>query len=330
MRTTVQSENRGLVGNRLNYLQTAFRFKFTGKLVIGFAGISYLVLYFYATYTNDDTPQVPEKLESTLLLSEIADRYQQIRVDCSAIFAGDVNETKRAVTIARLLAVSEIPTRYNTKSLRALRRANKTYVNAVQTDLQKWSWEFKNIPIQWYLNATKDCAWFRWTRGYIITPLTREEAEFPVAFSLMVYKDLEMVERLLRSVYRPQNFYCIHVDGKSGHMFYQGVQAIASCFPGNVRVARRRVRVFWGHFSVLEPELVCMEDLWKMDRDEPVSFDNAKFPAENRRNGQNTRRKKWKYLINLTGQEFPLKTNYELVKILKAFKGANSQEGTRR
>jgi hypothetical protein len=33
--------------------------------------------------------------------------------------------------------------------------------------------------------------------------------------------------------------------------------------------------------------------------------------------------KKWKYFINLTGQEFPLKTNQEIVKILKSYKGAN-------
>lgn len=38
---------------------------------------------------------------------------------------------------------------------------------------------------------------------------------------------------------------------------------------------------------------------------------------------------KWRYFINLTGQEFPLKTNKELVKILKSFKGANDISGTR-
>jgi hypothetical protein len=33
--------------------------------------------------------------------------------------------------------------------------------------------------------------------------------------------------------------------------------------------------------------------------------------------------KKWKYFINLTGQDYPLKTNLDIVRILKAFKGAN-------
>ena len=36
----------------------------------------------------------------------------------------------------------------------------------------------------------------------------------------------------------------------------------------------------------------------------------------------------WKYFINLTGQEFPLKTNAELVKILKVYNGANNIQST--
>lgn len=35
-----------------------------------------------------------------------------------------------------------------------------------------------------------------------------------------------------------------------------------------------------------------------------------------------------RYFINLTGQEFPLKTNAEIVEILKALKGANNMDGT--
>ena len=38
--------------------------------------------------------------------------------------------------------------------------------------------------------------------------------------------------------------------------------------------------------------------------------------------------RKWKYFINLTGQEFPLKTNWELVQILKALNGTNIVEAT--
>ncbi|XP_059168174.1 beta-1,3-galactosyl-O-glycosyl-glycoprotein beta-1,6-N-acetylglucosaminyltransferase-like [Physella acuta] len=153
----------------------------------------------------------------------------------------------------------------------------------------------------YYLTVTTDCHNFQMSRGYIRSTLTREEEEFPIAYTIMAYKDSEMVERLLRAIYRPQNYYCIHVDKKAPEGFYLTISAIAQCFP-NVFLTSKRIDVKWGQFSVLEPEIICMRELFRY--------------------------KKWKYFINLTGQEFPLKTNYEIVKILKAFRGANSINGT--
>uniref|UniRef100_A0A0B7BRI2 Protein xylosyltransferase n=1 Tax=Arion vulgaris TaxID=1028688 RepID=A0A0B7BRI2_9EUPU len=155
-----------------------------------------------------------------------------------------------------------------------------------------------DIPIKDidYLNLTQDCENFQTTRGYIMSSLTQEEEDFPLAFSMVVYKDAEMVERLLRAIYRPQNYYCIHVDLKASDNFINATSAIADCFP-NVFIASRRIIVKWSWYSVLEAEIVCMNELWKYS--------------------------KWKYFINLTGQELPLKTNYELVKILTAYRGAS-------
>ncbi|BFZ13675.1 hypothetical protein BsWGS_16714 [Bradybaena similaris] len=152
-----------------------------------------------------------------------------------------------------------------------------------------------------YLDLTVDCRTFVTSRGYVLSPLTKEEEDFPLAFSMVVFKETEMVERLLKAIYRPQNYYCIHVDKKSSELFYNSVSAIAKCFY-NVFIASNRVDVQWGTYTVLEPEIRCMEELWR-------------YP-------------KWKYFIDLTGQEFPLKTNFELVKILTAYDGANDLEGT--
>ncbi|BFZ13677.1 hypothetical protein BsWGS_16716 [Bradybaena similaris] len=150
-----------------------------------------------------------------------------------------------------------------------------------------------------YITITADCRTFVNSRGYILSPLTKEEEDFPLAFSMLAFKEVEMVERLLRAIYRSQNYYCIHVDNKSSDAFYNSVSAIANCFP-NVFIARKRVDVQWGTYTVLEPEIRCMEELWR-------------YP-------------KWKYFLDLTGQEFPLKTNFELVKILTAYDGANDVE----
>ncbi|CAL1532951.1 unnamed protein product [Lymnaea stagnalis] len=151
-----------------------------------------------------------------------------------------------------------------------------------------------------YMSLTEDCETFKKTRGYIMSSLTEEEKEFPIAYSIMTFKNSEMVERLLRSIYRPQNYYCIHVDMKSSDSFLLAVSAISKCF-ANVFLTSTRRKVYWGTYTVLEPELFCLKELWRY--------------------------RKWKYFINLTGQEFPLKTNFELVKILKAYNGANNIEG---
>ncbi|OWF51496.1 beta-1,3-galactosyl-O-glycosyl-glycoprotein beta-1,6-N-acetylglucosaminyltransferase-like [Mizuhopecten yessoensis] len=151
----------------------------------------------------------------------------------------------------------------------------------------------------YYQEQVQNCTIFK--QSYITSYLTREEKEFPLAYSLLVYKDLMQVERLLRAIYRPQNVYCIHIDLTTAEDFRKTLSTIADCFD-NVFITKRSVNVRWGTFTVLEPEILCMEELWKY--------------------------KTWKYFINLTGQEFPLRTNGELVKILKIYNGTNDVAGT--
>ena len=118
------------------------------------------------------------------------------------------------------------------------------------------------IPPEYYTAKARDCQSFIHSRHYTTKPLSTEEAEFPLAYSLLVFKEIELVERLLRAIYRPQNYYCIHVDVKATHSFKAAVSAIVKCFE-NVFLSSRSVDVQWGYYSVLEPEIVCMEDLWK-------------------------------------------------------------------
>ena len=146
-----------------------------------------------------------------------------------------------------------------------------------------------------------DCDSFKKARRYILGIPAPYEKEFPLAFAIVAYRDVEQVERLLRAIYRPHNFYCLHVDIKTKQADFDAFNSISSCFD-NVFLIKNPVNVTWGGFSVLEAELRCMKFLWQY--------------------------KAWKYYINLTGQEFPLKTNLELVEILKAMKGANIADGT--
>jgi len=75
--------------------------------------------------------------------------------------------------------------------------------------------------------------------------LSAEEAEFPLAFSIAMYTDVEQTERLLRAIYQPQNLYCIHVDTKSSLLIHRTIAAIARCF-NNVWVATHVDKIKWG------------------------------------------------------------------------------------
>ncbi|KAL8602320.1 hypothetical protein ACOMHN_022833 [Nucella lapillus] len=69
------------------------------------------------------------------------------------------------------------------------------------------------------------------------------------------------MERLLRAVYRPHNLYCVHLDKTSPYSTWRALRGIVQCLL-NVQIASEAISVQWGAFSVLQPELVCMRDLW--------------------------------------------------------------------
>nr|XP_020037866.1 beta-1,3-galactosyl-O-glycosyl-glycoprotein beta-1,6-N-acetylglucosaminyltransferase 3 [Castor canadensis] len=151
-----------------------------------------------------------------------------------------------------------------------------------------------------YLTGTKDCEHFKAKRKFIQFPLSKEETDFPIAYSMVVHEKIENFERLLRAVYAPQNIYCVHVDEKSPETFKMAVKAITSCFP-NVFIASKLVPVVYASWSRVQADLNCMEDLLQS----PVP---------------------WKYFLNTCGTDFPIKTNAEMVRALKLLNGKNSME----
>uniref|UniRef100_A0A8C8RQD0 N-acetyllactosaminide beta-1,6-N-acetylglucosaminyl-transferase n=1 Tax=Pelusios castaneus TaxID=367368 RepID=A0A8C8RQD0_9SAUR len=136
---------------------------------------------------------------------------------------------------------------------------------------------------------------------YITSPLSEEEAAFPLAYIMTLHKEFDTFERLFRSIYMPQNVYCIHVDRKASAKFKQDVENFLNCFP-NAFLASKMELVVYAGISRLQADLNCMKDLLES-------------------------RVQWKYLLNLCGQDFPLKTNKEIVQYLKRLKGKNITPG---
>ncbi len=153
----------------------------------------------------------------------------------------------------------------------------------------------------YYIESSRNCDDLLQRGAYLRHKVTQEETDFPIAFSILMYEQVHQVDRLLQTIYRPQNVYCIHIDAAANPSTHNAINALTSCLP-NVFMASKLIKVEYGMFTVLEAEMSCVSDLWAHTI-------------------------KWKYFINLTGREFPLRTNWELVHILKAYNGANDVLG---
>uniref|UniRef100_A0A671T189 Beta-1,3-galactosyl-O-glycosyl-glycoprotein beta-1,6-N-acetylglucosaminyltransferase 3 n=1 Tax=Sinocyclocheilus anshuiensis TaxID=1608454 RepID=A0A671T189_9TELE len=101
-----------------------------------------------------------------------------------------------------------------------------------------------------YLNATKDCP--SYIRGFLTVSLSKEEKDFPIAYSMVIHEKIEMFERLLRAIYTPHNVYCVHVDQKSPEIFKEAVRAITSCLT-NVFVASKLEHVIYSSPPIKTP-----------------------------------------------------------------------------
>ncbi|XP_041794091.1 beta-1,3-galactosyl-O-glycosyl-glycoprotein beta-1,6-N-acetylglucosaminyltransferase 3 [Chelmon rostratus] len=158
----------------------------------------------------------------------------------------------------------------------------------------------KPLSEDFYINETQDCPAYIKKRGFITVPLSEEERDFPIAYSMVIHEKIEMFERLLRAIYTPQNIYCVHVDQKSTVKFKRAVKAIVSCLP-NVFVASRIERVVYASWSRVQADLNCMKDLLSSQV-------------------------QWRYMLNTCGSDFPIKTNREMVQTLKVLNGRNTME----
>jgi len=227
----------------------------------------YVVIYVNAADYVLINP-IRKRYISTLYLNLIPNRFLEAEatskfptrrvhdIDCAAIFANDRHEIAKARNIS-------------------------TFENFTR----------KSISDEEYFKLTENCDIFKLKRGYYNYNLKLEEEEFPIAYSILLYKDVEQAERLLKAIYRPQNVYCLHVDADSHGQVHIAVDHVAKCF-NNVFVVTRKEYVVYEGLSRLQADLNCMENLLQGGRE-------------------------WNYFINLPSQQFPIKTNAEIVKILK-------------
>uniref|UniRef100_A0A914C3N7 Uncharacterized protein n=1 Tax=Acrobeloides nanus TaxID=290746 RepID=A0A914C3N7_9BILA len=126
-------------------------------------------------------------------------------------------------------------------------------------------------------------------------PNTREEAEYPISYARVVYRDYLLLEMELAVEYAPQNFYCYVLDKKSKATFKQQIRNLGKCFP-NVFVSDNEFDTDSSGKEMNYAYMECMKILYEYQ---------------------------WNYLILLQNHDVITKTNYEVMQILQLFCGAN-------
>uniref|UniRef100_A0A914ZZ31 Uncharacterized protein n=1 Tax=Parascaris univalens TaxID=6257 RepID=A0A914ZZ31_PARUN len=134
---------------------------------------------------------------------------------------------------------------------------------------------------------------------YTDRPMSREEAELPIAYARVVFRDYYMQEAMFNVMFAPQNEFCYVIDKKASFEFHARMRNLSACFP-NVHISEIEYSVSSDGENMIRSLLQCMRIL-------------VRYP-------------KWKYVFLLQNHDLPLKTNAELVRILSVFNGSNDVE----
>uniref|UniRef100_A0A0N4ZEM5 Glycosyltransferase n=1 Tax=Parastrongyloides trichosuri TaxID=131310 RepID=A0A0N4ZEM5_PARTI len=144
-------------------------------------------------------------------------------------------------------------------------------------------------------NISLTCENIKKRRYFSPIPLSKEEKDFPLAYSYLVYTEYEFIELMLSLIYQPQNVYCFSIDGKQSNEFKMKIFSLSFCF----------------------------DNVFVSDKEYKINSQGLHYSTSHRECLNKIRNYKWKYAFLLQNHDFPLKTNKELVKILTKFNGTS-------
>ncbi|KAK6727564.1 hypothetical protein RB195_005323 [Necator americanus] len=104
---------------------------------------------------------------------------------------------------------------------------------AAATDAKRLTFN-DSVMVDAILNNSDRCRTIQRLFGFFPT-LSDEERDFPIAYAMLVNKDVAQVLMLLSAIFQPQNQFCIAVDGKSDKKFWHVISELATCYP-NIQV----------------------------------------------------------------------------------------------
>jgi hypothetical protein len=112
-----------------------------------------------------------------------------------------------------------------------------------------------------------------------------------LAYVITAHKNPPQLRRLLHAVYRAGNTHVLHVDSRAPADVHAAAQQFAQTHP-NCAVIRSE-RIIWGSWRLARAQIRGMTEALRVAGD-------------------------WSYCINLTAQDYPLKTHDEIVRAIEA------------
>jgi hypothetical protein len=125
---------------------------------------------------------------------------------------------------------------------------------------------------------------------------TPQKPTVKIAYLVMVHRLSKQFRRLFRAIYHPDNIYLINIDKKADRLTKQQIWSFLNKFPG-IHILENQT-VVWGGYSMVQAELSGMQYLLKLEQ-------------------------KWDYFINLSGQDYPLKSQHIISNFLAANRGTS-------
>lgn len=112
-----------------------------------------------------------------------------------------------------------------------------------------------------------------------------------IGYFILLHRFPEQFKRMFRAIYAPGNSYVIHVDKGSGAEFAADIAEFLKPYQGVAIIESKKA--LWGGYSLVDAELRGMSRLLAMSNS-------------------------WTHYINLSGQDFPLKSQTYIRNFLRA------------
>ena len=105
---------------------------------------------------------------------------------------------------------------------------NELIDKAINVENHRYSYSLHHQGSISNSNDSLRCEKYFAYHGYFNTrkPINDMEANFSIAFGILIYRKIDQFEQLLRAVYSAQNYYCVHVDDSQPKAFKKAVSEI--------------------------------------------------------------------------------------------------------